>query len=184
MNKILYKLLSIIALFIFTGCTVEFNENAKHVKMYEIKAVNDYSKNNVKQMRWFIDAPEAKTPEERAYTALEAAQDCKEKTSAVECTIHQVATQNAYMYGDLFYTILIYDKDNKTKVEVSDVTLSKNEYKIGYYYIKLRTTYKDVSQEEFKNAFYNVMVNKLKIPENELKLPKIDRKEFIITSEK
>ena len=181
MYKILYKLLlPIIVISIFTGCTIEINENAKHVKMYEIRAVDNYSQNNEKKMRWFIDAPEALTNEQRVYTALEAARDCKKKTSAVECTIHQIATQNAYEYGDLFYSILVYDKNNKTKVEVSDIKLTKNQYNIGYYYIKLRTKYKDAKPEELKKEFYKVMVDKLKIPENELKLPRIERKEFLV----
>jgi len=178
----MYKSLSILILsLVITGCTIEYNENAKHVKLYELKAVDNYMKNGNKHMRWFIDAPEALSKSERAYTAYEAALDCKKKTSAVQCTIYQVATQNAYLYGDLFYSVLVLDGNNKASVQVSDMKLTKNQYNIGFYYTKLRTTYKNAEQEEFKKAFYTVMVNKLKIPEDELKLPQIKREEFVIT---
>jgi len=180
----MYKSLSILLLsLLISGCTVEYNENAKHIKVYELKAVDNYSKNGDKQMRWFIDAPEALSKEQRAYTAYEAAQDCKKKTSAVECTIYQVATQNAYLYGDSFYSVLVLDKNNKATAQVSDMKLSRNQYNIAYYYTKLRTTYKNVNGEEFKKAFYTVMVNKLNIPEDELKLPQIKREEFIIAQD-
>jgi len=180
----MYKSLSILLLsLLISGCTVEYNENAKHIKVYELKAVDNYSKNGDKQMRWFIDAPEALSKEQRAYTAYEAAQDCKKKTSAVECTIYQVATQNAYLYGDSFYSVLVLDKNNKATAQVSDMKLSRNQYNIAFYYTKLRTTYKNVNGEEFKKAFYTVMVNKLNIPEDELKLPQIKREEFIIAQD-
>jgi len=181
MHKTIYKLiLPLLTLFIFTGCTVGTNENVQHVRAYELRAVDDYSKDGIKKIRWFIDAPDAITKEQRAYTAEEAAKDCKKKTSAQECTIIQVATQNAFSYGDLFYSVLVLDKNDQSKAEVSSVLLSRQDYNIGYYYIKLRTTYKDAEPQEFQKAFYHVMINKLKIPENELKLPKIQREEFII----
>lgn len=181
MNKTLFNtLLSTAIIFILTGCTIEINENATHVKAYELKAIDDYSTKNSKNIRWFIDVPKALTKEQRVYSALEAAQDCKEKNDANECTVHHLATLNAFSYGDMFYTILTLDKDEKIKVEVTDKKLSKQEYNIAYYYTKIRMMYKDRSQEEFKKAFYDVMIGKLNIPMEELKLPKIHREEFII----
>lgn len=181
MSKTLFKtLLSTAIIFILAGCTVEINENAKHVKAYELKALDDYSTKDSKNIRWFIDAPNALTKEQRVYTALEAAQDCKEKNDANECTVHHLATLNGFSYGDMFYTILTLDKEDKTKIEVTDKKLSKQEYNIAYYYTKLRTTYKDKSPEEFKKVFYDVMVGKLNIPVEQLKLPRIQREEFII----
>jgi len=180
----MYKSLTILILSLFiTGCTIEYNENAKHIQIYELKAVDDYSKDGNKKMRWFIDAPEALSKEQRAYTSYEAALDCKKKTSAVECTVYQIATQNAYLYGDSFYSVLVLDKNNKTTAKVSDMKLSKNQYNIAYYYTKLRTTYKNAEPEEFKKAFYTVMVNKLNIPKDELKLPQIKREAFPIVQE-
>jgi len=181
MKTILSKiLLSTTFLFILAGCTVEINENAKHVKPYELKAIDDYSNKDSKRIRWFIDAPDALTKEQRVYTALEAAEDCKKKNDANECTVHHLATLNAYSYGDMFYTILTLDKDNKSKITVTEKILSKQEYNIAYYYTKIKTTYKNASPEQFKKAFYDVMVGKLNIPIKELKLPKIKREEYIL----
>ncbi|RDX35184.1 hypothetical protein DZA35_00730 [Arcobacter sp. HD9-500m-PIT-SAG03] len=56
----------------------------------------------------------------------------------IECTIYQVLTQNAYLYADLFYTVLALDESNKPTVKVSDIKLSKNQYNIAYYYLKLK----------------------------------------------
>ena len=180
MRKIGSILIITICLSIFYGCSIEINENAKHVEMYEIKAVDNYSDNKIKKIRWFIDAPEAKSEKQRVYTALEAAQNCKKETSAKECTIYQVATSNAFMYGDMFYTVLVLDKNDKTKAEVTSKLLSKQENNIGFYYTKLRTAYKNATPEEFKKAFFTVMIEKLKIPKNELKLPVMQREEFKI----
>ena len=180
----MYKSLSILILSLFiTGCTIEYNKNAKHIQIYELKAFDDYSKDGKKKMRWFIDAPEALSKEQRAYTAYEAAQDCKVETSAVECTIYLIATQNAYVFGDLFYSVLVLDENDKPTVHVSDIKLTKTQYNIAYYYTKLKTTYQNAKPEEFKKAFYTVMIDKLKIPENELILPQIKREEFIIIEE-
>ena len=66
------------------------------------------------------------------------------------------------------------------RVEKRKKMLSKQEYNIAYYYTKIRTTYKDASAEQFKKAFYDVMVGKLNIPIKELKLPKIKREEYIL----
>ena len=181
MNKTLFKtLLATAFILILSGCTVEINENAKHVKAYELKALDDYSTKDSKNIRWFIDAPDALTKEERVYTALEAAQDCKEKNDANECTVHHLATLNGFSYGDMFYTILTLDKDEKVKAEVTDTKLSKQEYNIAYYYTKMIVTYKDMPPEQFKKAFYDVMIGKLNIPVEELKLPKISREEFVL----
>jgi len=176
----MYKTLSIVFLsMFFISCSIQYDGNAKYIQKYELKAVDNYGKDGIKKMRWFIESA-ALSKEERAYTAYQAAKDCKEKTSAQECSIYQIATTNAYMYGDLFYAILVLDKDEKATTEVSDMELSKNQYNIGFYYTKLKTTYKDVSPVEFQNAFFTIMVNKLKIPENELILPQIKREAFMI----
>jgi len=166
--------------FVLSGCTVEINENAQYIKMYELKAIDDYSKNDNKQIKWFIDAPEALTKEQRVHTALDAAKKCKKENNAQECTIFQVATQNAYMYGDMFYTVLVLDENDKTNVQVSQKVLSKQENNIGFYYIKLRTTYKNATAQEFKKAFLTVMIEKLKIPKKELTLPVMKRENFLI----
>jgi len=180
----MHKILSILLLcLLFVACTVQYDGNAKYIQKYELKAVDNYGKDGIKKMRWFIESA-ALSKEERAYTAYQAAKDCKEKTSALECSIYQIATTNAYMYGDLFYAILVLDKEEKTTAEVSDMELSKNQYNIGFYYTKLKTTYKDVTPVEFQNAFFTIMVNKLKIPENELILPQIKREAFIIEQKK
>ncbi len=179
-NHLFKSLLLTTFLLLITGCSVEINENAKHEKAYELKAINDYSLGNSKNIRWFINAPDAITPEQRVYTALSAAKECKKKNESDECTVYQVATLNAFSYGDMFYTMLTLDKDNKIKVTVADNKLSKQEYNIAYYYIKLRTTYRDMKPEEFKKVFYDVMIEKLNIPVEQLKLPQIERKEFIV----
>ena len=76
--------------------------------------------------------------------------------------------------------VLFAQKKDKTKAEVSDKLLSKQEKNIGFYYTKLRTIYKNATPEEFKKAFFTVMIEKLKIPQNKLKLPVMKREEFKI----
>lgn len=164
---------------IFIGCGDNTSTQINtYAKAYKTNAVDEYSYDNVKRTKWYIQSDTALTKDERAYTTYKAAQDCKTKTNSSECTVYQLATPNGYLYGSYFYTVGTLDKSNTFKIEVTDRIFNQREMDIAFNYSKARTEFKDMEAKEFEDIFTHAISTELQIPLSEVRIPWITREEY------
>ncbi len=181
MNRKIFTTLSVITILSFLGCSDKIDNNIKqYAKDYTLKKSDEYSYNNYKRIKWFIESPKSITTQERAYTVIKAAKECKKQTQAKECTIYQLTTQSSYLWGGYFYTVGTIKEDNSLEVEVSDIQLTQIDVNIIELYANMRFKYQDMEAVKFEKMFYQMVSEQLNIPLEDVKLPWITRKNFTL----
>lgn len=151
-----------------------------HAQSYTINHTDDYSYSNVKRVKWYITSNNAATKEQRAYTALVAAEDCILKTKAKECTVYQNAISNGHLWGSYYYSIGTMDNNFKFDVKVAENSLTQLGVNVAYSYVQERSRLNNMDAVQFEKLFLETVSKQTNIPVKQLSIPVIERKPFEI----